>query len=66
MQQDHYFILSSESGNALVDENGVQIVPSNSWFIYSVNTYYLGVIDEGSGAVIQYIDKRTGEPINRP
>ena len=66
MKQDRYFIVSNESGNALVDEKGAQIVPSNSWFIYSIDLNYLGVIDETSGAIIQYIDKETGVIINKP
>ena len=66
MQQDHFFIVSSESGNALVDRNGAQIVPSNSWFIYSIDLNYLGVIDETSGAIIQYVDKKSGAVINKP
>jgi hypothetical protein len=66
MKQDRYFIVSNESGNALVDEKGAQIVPSNSWVIYSIDLNYLGVIDEISGAIIQYIDKKTGVIINKP
>jgi hypothetical protein len=49
-----------------VDEKGAQIVPSNSWVIYSIDLNYLGVIDEISGAIIQYIDKKTGVIINKP
>ena len=66
MQQDHFFIVSSESGNALVDKKGAQIVPSNSWLIYSVDINYLGVVDESSGVTIQYVDKESGAVINKP
>ena len=45
MQQDDYFIVSNESGNALINQKGTQIVPSNSWLIYSVDLNFLGVID---------------------
>ena len=66
MQQDDYFIVSNESGNALINQKGTQIVPSNSWLIYSVDLNFLGVIDETSGVVIQYIDKATEAVINKP
>ncbi len=66
MQQDHYFILSGELGNALVDEKGTQIVPFDSWLIYSVDHNHLAVVRENSGEIIQYIEKQTGTVINKP
>jgi hypothetical protein len=66
MNLNGFLIVSNQSGNALFDEKGNQILSFKKWSIYNVDPNHLVIIDMESFEIVKYIDKRTGIVVNKP